>query len=176
MKRAFTTREKVLLLVLVVMILALGYFKLILEPVNDQIDEYNALQLQEQIMIDQQSVRLMKMRQMEKLLEEMKQTGNYEAIPAYDNKNAVIVELHTVLAAADTYSLDFEDTSTADYILARPVTMRFSAATYADARRIIDQLNESDNFNLISDLTLDWDKENGVSVNMRITYYEVISD
>ncbi len=176
MRRAFTTREKILLLILVVMIIALGYFKLILEPINDQIAEYNSLQQQEQILIDQQRIMLAKMRKMEKLLEEMKASGNYQSIPSYDNKNAVIVELHSVLAAADAYSLDFDETTTMDYILARPVMMEFTVPDYESGRSIIDQLNESENFNLISDIALDWDEEDGVTISMRITYYEVIMD
>ena len=40
MKRAFTTREKVMLLVLTVLLIVIAYFKLILEPINNSIDEY----------------------------------------------------------------------------------------------------------------------------------------
>ncbi len=175
MRRAFTTREKVMLLILVVMIIALGYFKLILEPVNAQIDEYNAKAQEEQFLIDQKMIQLAKMRKMEKLLEDMKTTGNYNAIPSFDNKGAVIIELHAVLAAASSYNLEFAPTTTADYILARPVTMQFETTDYDSARRIIDQLNDSTNFNLISDLTVDWQKDSMIAVSMRITYYEVIS-
>ena len=35
MKRAFTTREKVMLLVLTVLLIVIAYFKLILEPINN---------------------------------------------------------------------------------------------------------------------------------------------
>ena len=41
MKRAFTTREKVMLLVLTVLLIVIAYFKLILEPINNSIDEYH---------------------------------------------------------------------------------------------------------------------------------------
>lgn len=42
MKRAFTTREKVMLLVLTVLLIVIAYFKLILEPINNSIDEYQS--------------------------------------------------------------------------------------------------------------------------------------
>ena len=42
MNRELTKREKTLLLILVLLVLALGYFKLILEPINDQITTYRA--------------------------------------------------------------------------------------------------------------------------------------
>ena len=34
MNRAFTTREKVLLVILAVLIIGIGYFKLLLEPIQ----------------------------------------------------------------------------------------------------------------------------------------------
>ena len=37
MNRELTKREKVLLLVLVVLVVTLGYYKLMLEPINDQV-------------------------------------------------------------------------------------------------------------------------------------------
>ena len=39
MKRAFTPREKEMLLVLTLLLILLAYFKLTLEPINHSIDE-----------------------------------------------------------------------------------------------------------------------------------------
>ncbi len=178
MKRAFTTREKVLLLILVIMVLVLGYFKLILEPINNQIEELNNRALQEQILVDQQQIKLAQMRKMEKLLEEMKQAGTYQEIPAYDNRDAVIVELHQILAKATGYSLDFAGISQQDHIVSRPVSMNFTADSYATARAIIDALHDSENFNIISDVSIQWHPEqerSTVTVALRITYYEVVN-
>ena len=40
MNRELTGREKVMLLILIVLVMALGYYKLILEPINDQVAAY----------------------------------------------------------------------------------------------------------------------------------------
>ena len=45
MKRAFTTREKVMLLVLTVLLIVIAYFKLILEPINNSIDELSLIHI-----------------------------------------------------------------------------------------------------------------------------------
>ena len=38
MNREFTKREKVLLLIFAVLLIAVGYYKLLLEPINSQIE------------------------------------------------------------------------------------------------------------------------------------------
>ena len=48
MNRAFTQREKVLLLVLAVLIIVIGYVKLILQPINEEIESYESLTMEEQ--------------------------------------------------------------------------------------------------------------------------------
>lgn len=52
MNRELTTREKTLLLVLAVLVIALGYWKLVLEPINEQVASYNDMAEQEQAEID----------------------------------------------------------------------------------------------------------------------------
>lgn len=43
MNREFTKREKVLLLIFAVLLIAVGYYKLLLEPINNQIESYRSL-------------------------------------------------------------------------------------------------------------------------------------
>ena len=81
MKRELSTREKVMLLVLAVIVIALGYFKLIYEPINDQIADYQSRMEQEQTENASLAVRLAQMRKMEKAVEEIKASGDVTAIP-----------------------------------------------------------------------------------------------
>ena len=48
MNRAFSTREKVLLVILALLLIGVGYFKLLLEPINESIDNYTQLASSEQ--------------------------------------------------------------------------------------------------------------------------------
>ena len=48
MNRAFTTREKVLLVILAVLIIGIGYFKLLLEPINTSVENYRNMTASEQ--------------------------------------------------------------------------------------------------------------------------------
>ncbi len=174
MKREFTAREKGLLLVLVVMILALGYGKLILEPVSREIRVLSEKTLQEQLLLEQQTLQLAKMQQLQKQLEEMKESGSYEAIPAYDNSTAVMEELHGILASARAFTLAPEALQRHDYCVIRPMRLDFSAADYETARSILQALHESAYCSLVTDLQLQWQQNAGIRVSLRITYYEGI--
>lgn len=69
MNRELTTREKTLLLVLAVLVIALGYWKLVFEPINEQVASYNDMAEQEQAEIDSSVVQLAQMRKMQKAVE-----------------------------------------------------------------------------------------------------------
>ena len=70
MRHVFTTREKVLLVILAVLVIAVGYWKLILTPINDSIADLNAQTASEQDAILTNSARLSRMRQMQQELED----------------------------------------------------------------------------------------------------------
>ena len=177
MRRAFTTREKVLLVILAVLVIGIGYFKLLLEPINDRIAEYQADTASEQDALLQNTALLTRMRQMQSELDEIHAAGNVKPLPAYDNSDALLVELNTVLSRSRDYSLNFGATATLDdspYILRRPLSLTFTADTYAQARSILNSLHDSSNINQISDLSLSFQKDNTVSVTLTIAYFELI--
>ena len=121
MDREFTPREKGMLLVLAVLLLALGYMKLFYAPVQQAVEDNQQRQteLQDQALIEQ--TRALKMQVMEKELEELK-AGNAvpdAQVPDYDNVQRVMIELNAILARAQEYSLAFDDVSLDDSGLVR---------------------------------------------------------
>ena len=192
MNRAFTTREKVLLVILAVLIIGIGYFKLLLEPINTGIENYQNMTAAEQDEILVNTALLQKKKQMEQELEALFAQGDPTPIPVYDNSGTLLVELHRILDKSLDYSLNFSGTSPMDveYLIRRPVSMTFQTASYEQARAIINELHDSDNVNCISDLSmqvnngnlnsrneiihwdLDDDTDYWVTVSLTITYYE----
>lgn len=192
MNRAFTTREKVLLVILAVLIIGIGYFKLLLEPINTSIENYQNMTASEQDEILVNTALLQKKKQMETELEELFASGDPTPIPVYDNSGNLLVELHRILDKSLDYSLNFSGVSTMDveYLVRRPVSLTFQASTYAQARAIINELHDSDNVNCISDLSMQinngnldytneiihWDEDDDsdyyITVSLVITYYE----
>lgn len=185
MNRAFTTREKVMLVILCLLIIGIGYYKFLLEPINDQIENYNSMAAQEQDTIVQNMALVQKKREMEQELEQIfAENPDPTPIPSYDNSGVLMVELHSILDGTVDYTLSFADTSrlSGGYLIRRPLQLDFTAYTYSQARSIIDRLHDSKNINQISDLTItrvdretkEIDEEtDSISVSMVITYFEL---
>lgn len=110
MRHVFTTREKVLLVILAVLVIAVGYWKLILTPINDSIADLNAQTVSEQDAILTNSARLSRMRQMQQELETLLADPDAKPLPDYDNSERLLVELNTILSGTVDYTLSFGDT------------------------------------------------------------------
>ena len=176
MRRAFTTREKVLLVVLAVLIIGICYYKFLLQPINNDIEMYQLNTVTEQDMILQKMADRFKMREMEKELDEIHATGDVKPLPAYDNAEKMLVDLNTILAKSDSYSLNFgsvEALEESPYIIYRPLSLSFSCSTYEQARGIIDELHDSDDINQISDLSISFNDNAKVDVLMTISFFEL---
>ena len=96
MNRELTRREKILLLVLIVVVLVAGYCKLILIPINDQISSYRLNMEAEQTELDANQGKMAQMQKMQKAIEEIKAAGEKRTIPQYDNSGKLMIELHEI--------------------------------------------------------------------------------
>lgn len=177
MSRAFTTREKVLLVVLAVLLLGIGYFKLILEPINERIETAQAQMAAEQDEMLTSTVQAAEKKRMQGELDELFASGEAMPLPDYDNSGALLIELHTILDASDEYTLNFDTLSELDggYIVRRPVNLTFRTKTYDEARTIIDALHDSANVNVITDISMQFDTRDGsesVQVTATIQFFE----
>ena len=179
MNRELTKREMTLLLILAVLVIGLGYFKLVYEPVQEQTAQYRDNASQEQLELDQALVQVDQMEAMKKRVEEIRASGEERTIPQYDNSGRLMRELYQTLESSTEYSLDFsQGTSQDGYIVLRPVSMSFQTRTYAQARAIVDALSESENLNQISDLSIRTGQGRNkdlVQTDLVITYFEVAS-
>lgn len=185
MNRPFTTREKVMLVILSLMIIGICYYKFLLEPINDQIEQYNQMAAGEQDIITQNMALIQKKKEMEQELEAIfAENPDSDPIPNYDNSGVLMVEIHSILEGTVDYTLSFSDTSllSGGYLLRRPLELEFSVDTYSQARSIINRLHDSKNINQISDLSItrvnretkqtDEDIDT-LRVKMVITYFEL---
>ena len=109
MKRAFTTREKVMLLVLTVLLIVIAYFKLILEPSNNSIDEYQSETAAEQDEILQNTELLTRMNQMQKEQLQLPPTAGTSAGEMIHRRiiDSCMLRLRPVLMTALVASMGF---------------------------------------------------------------------
>ena len=175
MKHVFTAREKVLLVILAVLLIAVGYWKLILTP-NDSIAQLQSQTSSEQDAMLQSTAQLARLQQMKRELETLLADPDAKPLPAYDNAEQLLVELNTILSGAVEYTLNFASTyplEEGSSIVCRPIALVFTASTYEGARAVLDALHGSDYVNQISDLTMDLDARSGIQTTLTITYFEL---
>lgn len=180
MKRAFTGREKVLLAVFILLLLFVGYFKLILEPINNKVAQYQIDAAAEQDIMIAEADTLAEKKRMEKELEEIRASKDFKEIPDYDNIRDVIKEMDVILQSNSAdYSLYFKELVEADNVVRRTILMDYKTDTYQQARTIINALHGSRYPNQISDLSyayLDGDSGSqgqSVEVKLTVTFYEL---
>lgn len=174
MKHVFTNREKILLVILAVLLIAVGYWKLILTPINDSIDALRQQTASEQDALIQDSARAAHLTQMKAELETLLSDPNAKPLPDFDNSEKLLVELNTILSGTD-YTLNFANPTpleTGSAILARPISLTFEVSTYSAARAVLDALHDSQYVNLISDLNMNL-KGSAVRTTLSLTYFEL---
>lgn len=175
MNRAFTQREKVLLLVLAVLVIVIGYVKLILQPINEEIESYEGLTMEEQTAFSANQIKAARMNLMEKEIEKAKAKGVRREVPAYDNSSNLLPGLYQIMESSVDYSLDFGELVYDGNVVQRPVEMTFQTRTYKQARAIIDKLYKSGYAMQITDVNIGTKKATDtqlVSTSMSVTYFE----
>lgn len=187
LSRKFTLREKILLCILAVIILAAGYYFFVQSPVSEAVstarEEKAALEDELLILEAQAAVQ-------DKMLASLEKLGDAPTVetPEYDNLRLLMDFLNQALSTAEDYELSFEGVSGSEdsSIIRRSVEMTFTAKSYAAAKNIITGLNNCPYRCIISDLQLLPVEENGeeelsltdgkVSVSLSITFFEKASE
>lgn len=175
MNRELTKREKILLLVLAILIILIGYYKIVLEPINDDVSMYQGMTLQEETEIDAKNVQALRMRVMEKEIEQAKEKGERKEVPSYDNSAVLLPKLYGIMSMASDYSLDFRDLETEDKVILRQIDMSFETKSFFQARKIIDKLYDMEYAFEIGDITMQKQTRSGtsgVTTNLNVTFFE----
>lgn len=180
MKREFTQREKILLLVLVAILLLTGYLKLFLAPVEKQYTDAQAKYADAQDSLTLAESKLASMKKMEAALKKLEEAGASSdvTIPAYDNSDNVMVQLDAILGSAVNYQVTFSDVSYGSNLVSRPVKLTFTARNYAAAKEILTSLYNCKYRCALSDIAISSGSDTGnvrtesVSVSLTATFYE----
>jgi len=143
MNTKFSTRERVLLGVFVVILLGVAYYFTIFRSTQSRIDSLNSQISSAQETYDAAQEKRQKLTLMEGTIENFKAQGYAErTIPSYDNLSNVMTMLNGIMAAADYYDLSFDslDTSTVSGKTLRGVDLTFGCNSYETVRSIFNNL------------------------------------
>ncbi len=179
--REFSSREKALLLVLVLVILASLYYLFIFQPVTDRISRAESSAADLEVQLVSLDTKVMQIKRMQKSIEEYADNGHIVSImPSYNAGKQELVFLNSTLAASEDYYVGFTNITRNGNQIRREFALRFTVSDYSEAENIINILEHSDLRCLISDFSVkpveqDQSVEDGaVEASCVATFYETM--
>ncbi len=155
LSREFSPREKVLLVVLGVIILAAVYYLVIFQPVTERTKaaEANAQDLETRLVA--LNAKVAQIQKMQKSIEEYTDNGHIISImPSYNAGKQELVFLNSTLAASNDYYVGFTNITREGNQIRREFSLKFTVDRYSEAEDIMNVLEHSDLRCLISDFTV----------------------
>ncbi len=178
MTHRLSNREKVLLLVLVLVLLVGLYFYVVHYPITNRLDE---IELERDDLLVSQAVadtRLQTYNDMKAELEEIFAMPEDEitVMPAYSNRETLLLYFDKIFAGTSQV-LNFDDERETDGIVERTVRFSFNADSYAKARQVLTDLTVGSGYRcLLDSLTVSPVEGNieagALRISGTITFYE----
>jgi len=178
LSRKFTTREKILLLILSLILLAELYYLLVHQKVERDLADAQARIEAATVLYDAESARAAKKEDMVKKIREAKEDNGTRPLPDYDNATNVVAYLNGVMASAEGFNLVFNTVDFSNYVAMRSINMSFSCPGYPAVKDIVTQLENGPYFCEVIGLSMSGgDRINdtsgaNVSVQMTAVFYE----
>jgi hypothetical protein len=181
LKREFTNREKVLLLIMTAVILGSIYYLLIFQPVAEGIKsaKQEITSIEDQLMVaDAKARQIINMRAEMDNLE--KEGLNPSFMPSYNAGKQELDFLHEILSSnTSLYQVNFTQITRDGNQIRRNFNLSFTAPSYNVAKDIITKLENSDIRCLIGDMTVGAVDKNSIddgeiNVNCVATFYETM--
>ena len=152
LSRDFTKKEKVLMLVLVVILLALGSYWFVDQPVRQELESCAAQESALQIELEAVERKAAELTRMKEELEAIQARGEVSMMSSYNASKEEVKLLNDVLAGTDQYAIAFSDVSREGDQIRRSFTLQFTAPEHEDIARVLGQLAESSQRCIIADI------------------------
>lgn len=182
LSREFTKREKILLLILALILLAEVYYLLVHQKVERDLAEARERTETAMVAYEIESAKAAKKQEMLKKIEEAKKDDSVQRLPDYDNATNVVAYMNGVMESVEEYNLVFNNVDFRDYIAVRSINMSFSCQGYSAVKNIVTQLEESPYYCEVTGLLISAANElidvtdGTVSVQMTAVFYEYAGD
>ena len=185
MNRDVNAKEKVLLVILVLIILAFGYYRFVDQPVRKNLAkaeaEYSTLQTE----LTEVRVKIRELQRMQDEIDEITSGGKDSFMPSYNNAKAELALLNDILNESVTqYSVSFTNVTRYGDQIRRDFRLEFTAPDYDSMKAVIDKLTGVDyrcmigdcSCNVIENRAAKEDDENktSLSVGATATFFETM--
>ena len=179
MNREFTTREKLLILLLCLILVGLAYYQFVDQPVRTALNNAHAERDSLTTELVAVNAKLAVMRRMRDEMEDITAGGTVSEMKSYNNSKPEIALLNDILRGTPDYTISFADVTRDGDQIRRNFTLTFTADSYARIQRIVKQLSESPYRCLVGDLKIGMGrngtmKEGPISVNATATFFETM--
>ena len=173
LSRNFSTKEKILIAVLGVMLLGLVYYKFVYSTISNALTNTKAEAQSLQSELDVAKVRAAKIKKMENEMSGFKTTGAVSKMGSYNYSKPETIFLNSVLSNASDYSISFDEVTRDGDQIRRNFSLQYKTSSYAAAEEIMKALTNGEYRCLISDVSCSVD--NGItSVSLVGTFYETM--
>lgn len=174
MSRSFTLKEKIFLLALIIILLGLGYYYFVDQPIRESngsaIAEADALQAE----LDVIQKRILHLQEVQDSLDALKKNENLTWMSSYNNSKEELAFLNDILADTLQYSISFSNVTRSGNQIRRSFTLQYQTKNYQAAQDIMTMLLESENRCLVSDARCTINANGRVTMNQSATFYETM--
>ncbi len=182
MSRDFTTKEKVILLILIIFLLGFGYYQFIDVPVRESLAAAEAETANLQAEITAINARIATLERMQNEISDINASGRSSYMASYNNSKAELKLLNDVLRAATQYSVSFANVTRNGDQIRRDFSLQFTAPDYDSMRNIIQNLTSVEYRCLIGNMSCtltrvryrDYTEYGALSVSVTATFYETM--
>ena len=182
LKRPFSKFEKTFLLLLVILMLGLVYYRFVKIPVEDRIAAADTFEIEQQIETEYRKRQLIQSMKDEVSTNQDTITG---VVATYDNFKSEAALLNSIFVPlAEKYNYSFQTPIATDDTVRRNINISFSTANYRVCRDILQRLHDSKYRCMISDITISaTDKSSNtnktlltspINCNLSVTFYETL--
>ena len=183
MSREVNAKEKVLLVILVLIILGFAYYRFVDQPVRKNLAkaeaEYSSLQSER----TEVRVKIRELQRMQDEIDEITSGGKDSFMPSYNNAKEELALLNDILNESVTqYSVSFTSVSRYKDQIRRDFKLDFTTPDYESMKVVIDKLTGVDyrcmigdcNCNVIKVRNQNNEETTALSVSATATFYETM--
>ena len=172
--RDFSTTEKVLIVILALILLALVYYQFVDKTVRSTIQNAQSEAQMLETEIDAAQMRAARLRSLKNSMDEMEAQGKLSWMASYNNSKPEVRFLNDLLADTLSYSIDFADVTRTGNQIRRSFKLRYQTGGFRKAREIVEDLLKSENRCLISDVKCTIETSGATTVEANATFYETM--
>lgn len=178
LRHEFTLREKILILICIVLALGIFYYEIAWKGLANTISTYNTDNLSTELTLAQ--TKAMQEANMKKAIEE-NQGKNFGEVAVYNNLANEVSEMGNILnGRAQDISISWSEPTLTDTTVRRVASVSFEAGSYQTAKTLISDIANARYRSVISDVTISGDEDtlntsSSISVSCTVTFFETIN-